>query len=559
MDAHSRTQDRLVSYLMHELNEGEARAVEAHLQGCPQCREMLAEYRQTLDAADALPSVEPPAGFTQRVLLSARAARAAHQRTVPMAIEARQPAPLRRRVAVLAGKLGLVAAAALLALLVNEKVIHDDSPARPASAPREMPSGMPIPPKGVAINRSQPSETRQNPSSAPTVALEDPDAVILDVPPLELPEPGRVPAFTQFPSPADDLIIARSAGPNPAYVDRQDWRRKSEALRRAGADSAAVNTAIRRGLWWLARHQDDDGKWDPALYTEHCTKERLCSDNGLKPVLSDVAVTSAALLAMLGDGHTPASGAFRSNVSRGINWLISKQQPDGSIGIETPADQYHVLSQALATAALSEAYGMTGDARVRVSAQKAVSYLASRQVELLDSAGNLLAGHLADAAIRMAALHSADTARLDVPREAVSGPARSLAQAALRPPSEYASPATSPSAASRITLGMLALLAPGAEAQRDLLLGEMGRLRMDPPDWRKNGQLYWLVGSAIASKAKGESSRAWFQNLQQVLVRYQRESGHAIGSWTPQDAASRLGGRVLSTAMAILALEMPYR
>ena len=562
MDTHKHFEENLVAYLMGELAEQDRSALEAHLKSCSRCAAALAGYRETLAAVDRLPQIEPSPNFTQRVLLAARVARAHAEREAADRDLDREcpPVPMARevpgwptRLALFAGKVAAVAAAVAIVMVITGRGIHDDNPP-PTS--HDTPISMKLPPTGPNI--VSPDSELFPPDALEYAETQDFGRPNVDLPQIEDVASAAPSAPTTLPDGPEKLQIMRTESTNSAYAARLDWRKRKEAMRAASADIRTAN-AIVQGLWWLARHQDSDGKWDAAAYTAHCTKERLCKDLNVTPTLSNEGVTAAAVLAMLGDGNTPNRGKFRQSVARGLDWLQGRQQANGSFGIESPGDRQYLLAHAMATGALAEAYGMTGDPRYRASAQKATEFLIARDVPLPDNpdAGGELA---AFATARMVALNAADLARLDVPRQAIQSTAAALAKAASQPTTAYTSPGpATANGSSRVSTGMMALLAPGSETNRSLLLGEVGRLHSDPPDWRKNGQVYWLLGSVIMKKAEPDAYRHWYQALQQTLIRNQRESGHAIGSWVPKDTGSQLGGRVFSTALSIMALEVPYR
>jgi len=556
MDAHKHFQDDLVAYLMDELEAPARQALEEHLAACGVCRRALEAYRQTLRAADAIPQVEPRPGFTGHVVLAARRARAEYERASAPRPAVQQPTqivlPWTVRLRTAAIRVASIAAVVVIVLLVTEKAIHEEAPPQGGR-----PAAMNLPPRGMDISTRRPDLIW--PEAEPAIGPSDPETLALELPPLDLGELPPLPPNTQFPHALEKLPVARMEAPSyDIYAARVEWTKRREALRTADADVRVAN-AIVRGLWWLARHQDADGKWDATGFTSHCTKERLCKD-AVPAVIPDEGVTAGALLALLGDGHTPSRGKpqFRACVARGLQWLVSRQQADGSIGPE-PETPHFLLAHSIATAALAEAYGMTGEARFRAAAQRAVDYLAAHDVALLDGSQKINAGSVPLATARMAALASAGEARLNVPGDAIAQVAKVFDAAAKQPITSYAAPWPAPAAESRITPGMLALLAPAPQPDRSLLLGEVGRLHIDPPDWKKNGQIYWLVGSAIMKKAETDSWRHWYQALQQTLIRNQRESGHAIGSWLPMDSGAKMGGRVFSTALSIMALETPYR
>ncbi len=124
---------------------------------------------------------------------------------------------------------------------------------------------------------------------------------------------------------------------------------RERAVLRFGG-SLATESAAEGSPSWLSRHQKADGRWGAAGYEE----------------------TGLSLLAFMGAGYTGKTGKYRANVAKGIAWLISRQKKDGRIG----RDAYQ---QALATLALSEAYGMGKQAKTGKAAQKALDRLVAMQ------------------------------------------------------------------------------------------------------------------------------------------------------------------------------------
>jgi serine/threonine-protein kinase len=117
---------------------------------------------------------------------------------------------------------------------------------------------------------------------------------------------------------------------------------------------AREGRAIWNALRWLARHQAPEGFWPTSL------APAACPEKGCEPVLvlvpCDVGVTGLALLAFQGAGIGPSSAIELAGapagktVRRAAAWLVSHQQPDGSIVV--PGSTKPVLEHLIATAAL---------------------------------------------------------------------------------------------------------------------------------------------------------------------------------------------------------------
>ena len=79
------------------------------------------------------------------------------------------------------------------------------------------------------------------------------------------------------------------------------------------------------------------------------------------------------LLPFLAAGQTQKSkGPYKDHIAKGIEWLLRNQQPDGNLA---KGAQQMMYSHGLATIALSEAYGLSGDKVVGAAAQKAVDFI----------------------------------------------------------------------------------------------------------------------------------------------------------------------------------------
>ena len=150
----------------------------------------------------------------------------------------------------------------------------------------------------------------------------------------------------------------------------------------------AIDKAVRDGLVWLCRHQNDDGSWSPRSLPELCDARSRCYDETLRSNDHyDVGVTSLALLCFLGAGFTHQSQLWLVDplrderhrvgevVTRGLKWLRARQNPDGSFS----GDRAFMYNEALATMALSEAYGLSGYRYWRDPAQRGVDFLQRAQ------------------------------------------------------------------------------------------------------------------------------------------------------------------------------------
>jgi len=85
-----------------------------------------------------------------------------------------------------------------------------------------------------------------------------------------------------------------------------------------------------------------------------------------------------------------------------------------------------------------------------------------------------------------------------------------------------------------------------------------------PPVWSDEGGIdfyYWYFGTAACFQAGGDAWRRWNDAVGAALLPHQRgeESGCARGSWDPVDPWGPEGGRVYSTSVGALCMEMKAR
>ena len=136
-----------------------------------------------------------------------------------------------------------------------------------------------------------------------------------------------------------------------------------------GGGTSAAQRSVEAALWWLYRHQANDGHWS-LDHTNQC-KEGGCDGGSL--LRDDVGATALAILPFLGAGQTHKDrGRYQQVVARGLHWLLEQQEPDGRIVGSSPKKMY---SHAIATTAICEAYGMTGDIALQEPAERAIRFI----------------------------------------------------------------------------------------------------------------------------------------------------------------------------------------
>ena len=97
--------------------------------------------------------------------------------------------------------------------------------------------------------------------------------------------------------------------------------------------------------------------------------------------------------------------------------------------------------------------------------------------------------------------------------------------------------------------------APDSPATREAV-GFIGR---NPPSVARTDFYYWYYGTLAMHQHGGAPWRQWNSMIRDLLISEQLTSGEFAGSWDPNDTWGRYGGRLYSTTLATLTLEVYYR
>jgi hypothetical protein len=357
------------------------------------------------------------------------------------------------------------------------------------------------------------------------------------------------------------------------YRSRLDPNR-SELAQRAGA-SPASEQAVERALDWLARHQDNDGRWDGSTaryddgsavkgdddYTIHCPPGEPCFGECIYWE-ADTALTGLALLSFLGSGYTQVDGKYARTVEKGVGFLLLQQKPDGDLRGRSRA--VGMYCHAMATLALCEAYALTGDERLRNPVARAVTFLigarardgmAWRYDRGFSTGDTSILGWVVMAlkSAKVVGIPGPDAVRegtLAWLKKVAGGPALGLGK--YQPNDPITPTMTAEAWVCRQFLGVGGPSPASTEAADYLLTHGPNR---DPYNL-----YYWYYGTLAMYQHGGDAWTRWNATIRDQLVQRQRNSGHIAGSWDPDDSLyGAKGGRIYCTALATLTLEVYYR
>ena len=112
--------------------------------------------------------------------------------------------------------------------------------------------------------------------------------------------------------------------------------------------------AMEQALDWLKDSQKKDGSWG-----------------------NNSAITSFALLAFLSQGHVPGQGKYGPEVAKAVRNLVAgARDSDGYLVGNTGGNMY---AHGMATLALSQVWGMTGDEEVKKVLKRAIDLICKTQ------------------------------------------------------------------------------------------------------------------------------------------------------------------------------------
>ena len=356
----------------------------------------------------------------------------------------------------------------------------------------------------------------------------------------------------------------QSGAGHGSFGNRNGGGRKLMVKRFGG--SKATESAVDKALQWLAYHQEADGHWDTV---KHKAGGKV-----------DTAMTSLAILAFLGAGHTEKIGQYKDNVVRGVNWLKGIQdQKTGSI--YDKGDNFDGCSlgysEAMAAMALAEATGMARIPETKAAAQKAIEYCTDtfQQGEGSDKLGWRYSpksvGDLSNGGWFVMAMKSAKVAGLHVNPASFEGAAKFIDSCEMKnegpdtgygPASRFAyQPGVVKSKFRNSAMGILCRLFMGAEKEKlqssvDLMVADGGTPKRG--QWTTD-LYYWYYGSLITFQTGGDTWKKWNEDMKASLLDAQCKNGDDAGSWDPAGAYSEAWGRVGQTALSALCMEVYYR
>ena len=341
---------------------------------------------------------------------------------------------------------------------------------------------------------------------------------------------------------AEMSLSGRSKASRAALVEKNGGNEQSEL-------------AVAWALDYLARHQLNDGSWS-MNYEHSCGNQCSPSCDGIDPYR--FGATGLALMCFLGAGHTQNDEQYGELVSKGIYFLQQnlRRTSDSGYWVDSVASA-QMYEHGIATLALCEAYQMTKAGELKESCQLAVNFILKAQFR--DGGWDYHPGRPGDLSIagwQVLALKSAAATDLVVPREAVQGIDRFLDLNRVGE-SMFRYRGGKPTK-SMTAIGVLLQIFRGKTKDARSVAGGIEYLSKQGPSGVDMYYNYYATQAMF--QIGGRYWKNWNYYMRDLLIRTQRTDGHLRGSWMFEgDHSNKVGGRIYSTCMGCLILEVYYR
>jgi hypothetical protein len=428
------------------------------------------------------------------------------------------------------------------------------------------------------------------------LALEAPDLLAA---PVEEPEPVVEEALEADPETDDQIVADEKAGvddsPNDAsssttaeqsfpdvvpttpvstnsteaipelYADRFAEDLTELASERGG--SSQTEEAVKSALAWLAVNQSKNGSWDASKFGAGEERVVLGHDRHGAGANADTGVTGLAVLAFLGSGNSHLHGSYRNEVAGALEFLRQRQRADGSLFGD--AELYaRMYCHSMATLAACEAYAMTRDRRLDPMCRAAVSYSLAMQ-HPSDGGWRYRRGDTGDTSQLgwvLMALKSAQLAGIEVPDVTWTRAERFLRRvkrgehgglAAYRPDG----PPSRTMTAEAWFCHQLLQADRGGSINPSAIREAVSSLERELPTPSNRNLYYWYYATLALqqnhrnSPEDSESWDSWNHALTTALIATQESDG----SWDANTVWGGYGGKVYTTSLSALCLEVYYR
>ena len=385
--------------------------------------------------------------------------------------------------------------------------------------------------------------------------------------PISSPVESQTPAVTLDPSEigmlAHGSVTAKSTSrmrrlSGGGLAGRTPQGRK-EFGQRYGA-TAESEAAVDMALEWLAAHQRPNGSWSFNLSLDPCNGRcRHGKANDEDTPTPTTGATGLALLAFLGAGHTHRQGPYKDEIRRGLYYLR-----EAGAQTQHGLDWQHgsMYGHGIALMAVAEAVTMTRtedryDTDFLELAKQATQFTVIAQHD--NGSWGYVPGSPGDLTISGWQVMSLMAARRNgIPLRSYTLPRAKSFVMSVREEDEWSfGYKTRHGEPTMDAIAMTLLLYLGQRLEYTPFLRGLDRIAERGPTLTNVYHDYYAT--LALHHARHRDWDQWNERLRNHLVSTQATRGHERGSWHFKDKWGDVGGRLYTTAMSAMILEVYYR
>lgn len=307
-----------------------------------------------------------------------------------------------------------------------------------------------------------------------------------------------------------------------------------------------IDASIRRAVAWLANEQLPSGAWRSDNFGE------------------STATTSLAVMAFLAAGHVPEEGPYGRQISRGVAWVLSEQQPNGLL-VGRRRSHGPMYSHGISTLMLAEVSGMvSGDLadRTRAGLEKAVRLIIDAQNHpkgaqhdggwrYQPTSGD---SDLSVTAWQLLALRAAKDIGCDIPSQNIDRAIAYIRRLRVQRGGGFGYMAGHGATVTRSGCGIVALEVCG-EHRTEATMAAANLILTRPLTQQEHyfyyGAYYCTVGMY---KVGGDEWQVARPVLYDTILSLQNPAGY----WRPIHGSEKGAGSIYSTSLSVLALAIEY-
>lgn len=359
-------------------------------------------------------------------------------------------------------------------------------------------------------------------------------------------------------------------------------------------------------LKWLKDHQNREGYWSATTFGEDSRRDgaehtyniefvnvgKQNGDAGWEATC-DVGLTGLAMLAFTGVGYDHKAPEYGGVLRQALLYMMRVQDNDGCFGDK--ADDHFIYNHAIATMAMAELYGISGDQKLKPICDRAVEFILKAQNPGMGWRYDVRPG-INDSSVTgwmVLTLHTCELAGLhfDTSKcyrhaakwfETVTIEVNGYLKCGYDSPgsdnARLRSAAHYDANPSMDAIYVMSMLFMGESELRDRDIKELSKVCIEPdflPRWEENkiDYYYWYYASLALYQVGGREWAAWENAIIKTLLDNQR-GFHTLdeakgltsaelldehGSWDPVGAWGSAGGRVYATAINALTIQTYHR